>query len=510
MKHSTGLLLLVVLSLALASCQKIAEITSRAESIDEQAAETVQQHYPGQPQPDLLTSEINSSYLGSRQPVQVVSESPPPPALQKQTDLTFVEPVTLTRLAQLISDHTGVHIEVDAELASASLDSFEWSGTAADVLDSLTASLGAFWRVRQQRILIFRTELAAWTIYAPNTVAQWQASVGLSGSATATGGGADLQASDRVGMSLDTSEFWSQLEATVAALLTPAGRATLNAQTGELTVVDTPPSLARIDRWVSQKNREFSTQVVIHVELYEIARSANAIQGVNFEGLFQEAVGNKAVRINFGTDDSGQLVGLRYSRSDTAAIDEANIALLLRLAAGDDQVSKLTSTVLRATNGQPVPVFFGDETSYLQRREIIESDTRVSVRLVPGTLQDGIALNLVPRILPDTDRLALNITLRTSRIKQIARFPADAGPDDPVIQLPDLESRSILLPVLLRSGETLFVAGLDTSRSTARDSSAILSKENRRTTNKNSLVLLITPKIITPLAAVPTRRYLGS
>ena len=145
MKHTTGLLLLVALSLALASCQKIAEITSRAESIDEQAAEAVQQHYPGQPKPDLLTSEINSSYLGSRQPVQVVSESPPPPGPAKGRPISLsLNRSHLTRLAQLISDHTGVHIEVDAELASASLDSFEWSGTAADVLDSLTARPGGF------------------------------------------------------------------------------------------------------------------------------------------------------------------------------------------------------------------------------------------------------------------------------------------------------------------------------------------------------------------------------
>ena len=56
-----------------------------------------------------------------------------------------------------------------------------------------------------------------------------------------------------------------------------------------------------------------------------------------------------------------------------------------------------------------------------------------TVRLVPGKLQDGIALNILPRILQGTDRLSLNITLRTTRIKGISRFPADAGPNDPVI-----------------------------------------------------------------------------
>ena len=119
-----------------------------------------------------------------------------------------------------------------------------------------------------------------------------------------------------------------------------------------------------------------------------------------------------------------------------------------------------------------------------------------TVRLVPGKLQDGIALNMVPRVLPNTDRLMLNITVRTTRIKGISRFPADAGPKDPVIQLPDLESRSVLLPVLLRSGETLFVAGLDTSRVTNRDTKGILMKESSLENRRASLVLILTPYII--------------
>ena len=501
---------LFVAAVSMAGCQKFTDIGPRAAAVNDQASAAVAAHYPQGLQSTPLTSEINSAWLGSRHPVEIVSEPEPLPALHHQLDFAFAEPVSLIRVAQLLSDHIGIPIEIAPELADAEYDSLEWSGTASDGLDALTARVGAFWRVRSKRVLIYQTDLATWTLYAPPSVATWQATVGLSGSATATGGGSDLQASDQVRMSLDTGDFWSQLEATVTALLSPVGRATLSSQTGELTVIDTPPALERFDQWVRHKNRELATQVVISVEMYEIAQSADSIRGFNFEGLFQEAVGDKAYRVDFGSDDSGQLVGLRYTRDPTQATDTAEISLLLRRAAGDSQVSKLTSTVLRATNGQPVPVFFGDETSYLQSREIIEDDTRISERLVPGTLQDGIALNLVPRVLPDTDRLALNITVRTSRIKQIARFPADAAPDDPVIQLPDLESRSILLPVLLRSGETLFVAGLDTARSTGRDSTAILSKENRHSTSRTSLVLLITPRIITPPPSLPARRMLGS
>ena len=162
--------------------------------------------------------------------------------------------------------------------------------------------------------------------------------------------------------------------------------------------------------------------MLIHVELYEIDRSADAIAGFNFDGIFQEAIGNRAVSVEFGSDDTGSLVGLKLTRSENEPVDTSNLSLILRQAAAGSQVAKLTSTVLRGMNGHPIPVFFGDETSYLERRDVVNEDGLTTVRLVPGKLQDGIALNILPRILRDTDRLSLNITVRTTRIKGISRF----------------------------------------------------------------------------------------
>ena len=38
-----------------------------------------------------------------------------------------------------------------------------------------------------------------------------------------------------------------------------------------------------------------------------------------------------------------------------------------------------------------MPLFFGDERSYLERRDVVTEEGVTSVRLVPGKLQDGIA-----------------------------------------------------------------------------------------------------------------------
>ena len=472
------------------------EIVHSAESAIDRSAETMQRFKES----PALTQESQLSWLGIRTPIRA-SDPPtaPLPELQETIDMQIVDQLSLEEVGGLLAAQTGITITVADDIRGTTLADMSWRGTAAGALDYLVTRLGFRWRVRDGRVQIYYTDHQSWTIYAPVVSAQWQATVGLSGQVRGGSGGSDLQAKDQVVIAMDTADFWNQLEATITGLLSPAGRSTLNRLNGELNVFDTPSALRRVDEWVIGTNRELTAQVLINVELYEIDRSADAIAGFNFDGIFQEALGGgNTAAIEFGSDDTGSLVGLRLTPSAQNEIDQSNLLLILREAAAGSQVAKLTSTVLRGMNGHPVPVFFGDETSYLERRDVVNEEGLTTVRLVPGKLQDGIALNILPRILQGTDRLSLNITLRTTRIKGISRFPADAGPNDPVIQLPDLESRSVLLPVLLRSGETLFVAGLDTSRTNDSSSSGIFSRQSKAETRRSSLVLMITPRIVRP------------
>ena len=483
--------------LATHSCRLPSSIVNESNEIVRSAESAIARSDEAMHGPGTLTQESQLSWPGIRTPIRT-SEPPTAPLaeLQKTLDMQIVDQLPLEEVGRLLAAQTGITITVADDIRGTSLADMSWRGTAAGALNYLTTRLGFQWRVRDGRVQIYYTDHQSWTVYAPVVSAQWQATVGLSGQVRGGSGGSDLQAKDQVVISMDTADFWNQLEATITALLSPAGRSTLNRQTGELNVVDTPAALSRVDEWVIGTNRELTAQVLIHVELYEIDRAADAITGFNFDGIFQEAIGNRAVSVEFGSDDTGSLVGLKLTRSENEPADTSNLSLILREAAAGSQVAKLTSTVLRGMNGHPIPVFFGDETSYLERRDVVNEDGLTTVRLVPGKLQDGIALNILPRILRDTDRLSLNITVRTTRIKGISRFPADAGPNDPVIQLPDLESRSVLLPVLLRSGETLFVAGLDTSRTNDSSSAGIFSRQSKAQTRRSSLVLLITPRIV--------------
>ncbi len=470
------------------------QIATQVESGIQAGRKSAQQQTTGS-----LTEVSPESWFGPRQPVRIkTGSSAVPQNLYQNIRIAYVETISLRAILQLIAVKIGVPVSVREDVPAIDIAEIQWSGTAQEAFDYITATYGLNWRYLDNQVEVYFTDLATWLIFSPNVVTQWQASVGLSGSARSGDGGSNLQARDQVVVSMDTADFWQEIEKSIANMLSTAGKVAINRVSGELTAVDIPEVLERIDSWVIAKNQELATQVLINIDLYEIDRSEEGSSGFNFAGFAQEAFGKSSGRIDFSSSEGGNAFGLVFQHQEGGTIDTADLTLKLENAAGGARVSKLTSTVLRGINGQPIPVFFGDERSYLQRRDVVTEDGGTTIRLVPGQLQDGVALNVLPRVLPNTNQMMMNITMRTTVIKNISKFPENPSSDQPSIQLPELETRSILLPVLLRSGETLFVAGLDTVRTNNKTSSGILSSSKKLENRRSSLVMLITPRIIPP------------
>ncbi len=487
----------LLFSLVLTACKPPSFLDSTSDSITKKTRTVAAQTLDTQKETVSLIREIAAPWPGPHTPIRTgPTTSEIPKALHKYVEITIVEPVSMREVARLFSEHSGVQVLVAEDIKSESLSDLVWSGSTLNALDHITDKLGFSWRPTPRGIEIYHMEYGFWTLITPSVTTQWQASVGLSGSVQSAGGGSDLQAQDRVVIEMDTSKFWDQIESLVGTLMSSSGNLTIHRQTGELVVRDTPAALQRINRWVQAKNDELSAQVHILVELYEIDDNNNSNAGFNLAGILKEVADKSGFAFEVGTDDEGEAYGLRLIHNPAGTIDASDLLIVIRRAAGGGQVAKLTSTILRGINGMPVPVFFGDETSYLKRREVVREEGSTSVRLIAGQLQDGIAMNMVPKILPDSDRLLLNLTVRTSRIKSISRFPADAGPSDPVIQLPDVESRSMLLPVILRSGDTFLVAGFDTQRSNQTQSKGLLSSSRKKANRQSRLVMFITPTIV--------------
>lgn len=440
--------------------------------------------------------EVAHPYLGPRSPIRFeVQNFAAPEKLQTTLSINYAEPVTVEDIGRVVSAETGLRIEVSPELKPQKIEDLVWFGSALDLLDTLSAQLDVHWKWSKSRIRIFKTETRHWTLHFPGPSTTWTGTIGLSGSVRSQGG-ADVQSQDRVNVKLDDSKFWTETIATVNSLLSPAGKVVVSTHSGEISATDTPTALDKIDDWIRHKNRQLASQVLISVDLYEIAHSGDSKKGFNLKGFIGFAHDNGLIKLESTGDLNQSVISLKYEKPNSS--DGVDLSGVIEAAAGEDRVTKLTSSVIRGLNGRPVPVFFGDERKYLERREVVHVEGSPTTRMIPGTALDGIALNMLPKILPDTNQLMLHTSLRTTRIKSIKQFPEDAGAEDIVIQLPELETRAMLIPVLLRSGETLVVAGLDTHRSSGNSRQGLLSRGDEVETQRSSLILLITPRVIEP------------
>ena len=483
---------LTALLLTAASCTRLTETPESP--VTDDAARKIDQARTERP--SNLVTHTDRPFLGERRPFRIGALPANAPAeLQTTMQITVLGDIRLRDLARMIESHSGLPVTVDSAVPEITATNTEAYGTVAEVLDRITADHALFWRIERDAVHIAMTDLRSWLIFAAPTTSTWTATYG----APAASG---LSAQDQVTLTTTATAIWNHIDTTVKAMLSPAGRHTIDLKSGELVVIDIPAALDRIDRWVAEKNRWLTAQVAIKLDIYEIERSRLGSTGVSLEGVLHQVFGDQVYTFEAGSDDDESFFGLRYRNGQSPASALDDFAVVLRDTYGSDSISQLTSTVVRAVNGVAVPVFFGDERSYLERRDVVSDESGRSVRLIPGKLKDGIAINIMPSILPDTDRLMLTVSIRTTRIKSIQRFPADATANDPVLQLPDVESRSVMNQVFLQHGETLVVAGLDTTRGTAEDSTGLLSFSSRTASKTASLVILITPEIALQPTAV--------
>lgn len=495
------------LSVMLGSCGLPTDIVEHAEQLTKKVEEKIEEanNVAETISTSPLVTEHSEIWVGPHVPIRTtdLNESSPE-SLNREIQFTIAGPIPAVDLFHQIAKHTELAVSVAERVQNQELSNITWSGSVKDALDYLTNRMGSSWQTRNGRIHVFNTAMETWTLFVPGVDAKWRGSVGLSGSAQGGSDGSSLQAQDRVEVSMDTSTFWERVEKTVGQMLSELGEMTIDTLSGEITVEDKPQVLQRIEHWVAVKNQSATSQVLVSIDLYEISRNKEATSNFNLSQFIEAEFGNKSVRLNFANES--QTFGLQFKRPSSGGVSASQVELLLKKSKDLGRVSKLTSTVIRGLNGYPVPIFFGDEISYLERRERVESEGTSSVRMIPAKIQDGIAINMLPRILPDSNRLMLNLTVRTTRIKKIERFPRTPAADGSQIQLPNLESRSILLPAVLNSGELLFVAGLDTFRTSKANSSAITGKNSEAKIDQTSLVLLITPRILRPPIEFSGRR----
>ena len=257
-----------------------------------------------------------------------------------------------------------------------------------------------------------------------------------------------------------------------------------------LVVRDTPEVVRQVERLVATLDLP-EPEVMLAVEVMEVASNRIDALGLNWPSAVQYGATGTA---------SGALVDLANRASFTASI--ANPALLATLRGDAGSTNLLANPSIRARNREKARVQIGDKLPVFTTT----ATANVGVSTSVSYLDVGLKLDVEPTVQLDGD-VTIKVALEVSSLLNEV-----AGPGGALAYRVGTRSSSTTLR--LRDGETQVLAGLisDEDRQRAQgvpglSSQPVLGRLFGTTTdtrNKTEVVMLITPRILRPLASLGT------
>ncbi|MHB1544904.1 MAG: secretin N-terminal domain-containing protein [Gammaproteobacteria bacterium] len=434
-------------------------------------------------------------YFGNGQPIRVLRKARLPGVFEEPV-VWITHHLYLEQVADRLSRLTGLPVRLGAILQdqqnantnpvtqkslllqSGRILKIDYHGTLAGLLDEVTAHFGLSWRWRRGAIRLFRYESRVFPLgVLPGAVSTAlvltnQSNLGSSGSPT---GGSSETSSQMVTQAQD-NRFWKTVRANVQAMLTKHGQTLVNEEAGVITVIDRPMIIRRIGHYLASLNRTMQREVSVVVRVYALDLTNSELRGFSLNGVFNNLAKNYGVTLASAaptTSVSGAAsLSATILNTATGGIGQyAGSNFLAQVLDTYGHVSLMTQGSGIALQGQPLPIQVTKTVGYLASAETTASTlVGQTTALTPGQVTTGFSMIVVPRILPD-GRLAMQYAIDLSTLNSLTTI-ASGGES---IQVPSVSSQRFIQRVLMRSGQTLVLAGFEQVSDDRQEDRGILS-----------------------------------
>lgn len=365
-----------------------------------------------------------------------------------------------------------------------------YNGPLSGFLNSVAARYGISWEWTKGTIRFYRYTTKSFQISTLPGDSSSSIRVGSGGGASA--GGTSSSSSGSSGSSQDASisatlSIWNAMRDSISNMLSPSaggntgGRVVITPATGSVTVTDTPQVLAQVEHYINEQNALMARQVVVEVRVLTVDITNAENYGIDWTAAYSAISGNFAwawASAFQAADAAAGSLTLRIPPTAGATTGSAmrawqGSAAVLHALSSQGHVTELTSGTIRTLNNQVAPLSNARLTSYVQSSTTtLTPSVGATTTLSQSQFSTGFNMNVLPHLL-DGDRLMLQYAFDLSALRSLASFTSGGSQ----VQSPDLDSRSSLQRVLLRSGETLVLAGFEQINATAT-SQGLGSAEN--------------------------------
>ncbi len=415
-----------------------------------------------------------------------------PGLLRRQVVLdTAGRMVSLHELIGPLEQSSAMPVSIDeAASGRAARFAFRFKGGLRQLMQLITSRYDVAWQVADGHLTIHGLEAESFEVpgiagtTSRSQVMSAGSNNGLSGATRSTGREAVI---DPFG------ETVSQL----TQLAGPDGTVKAAPTLGVITVTARPSAMARIRKHMDGFGSLLAKQIVMDVEVFEVSLNNSQSFGIGLDLLAElgdvELAANGLAGLTGGATNIG--IGLLSGR---AAGSQAFLDVLGRSGrASLSQKARLTTL-----SGRPAPLQVGRELAFVERvRRGVESDGDARfTEIVPGRLQTGLALDLLPRVQRNGE-IIMQVDVQMTELVRLSDFELDDG----AIQLPETASRHVMETVRMAPGKSLVIAGFqgsvlrDDKKGPGIGEMFFLPGGKREVTGSKSMSLvLVTPRIMGP------------
>jgi type IVB pilus formation R64 PilN family outer membrane protein len=389
---------------------------------------------------------------------------------------------------------------------------FTYSGTVKGLFDQLARLTGFRYELNGSKVV--------WTEFVTKTFdvmlspgaesfrigredeAMGQNAPAAMGAAGGVGGAQVVQSGSNPG---DTKEYvnktskatmWGDLASNVKGLMTEKGTLMVAESMGTVTVRDRADRVELVSEMIEGINKNLGAQVLIKVRILEVNLNKDFQYGIDWSIVKTKADG--VLKFGNVVDLPNVASGLNpasllFNLTDAASSLNGSSALIKALGSQGD-VSIVTQPEVVAVNNRVSKVQLTNQTGYLQSVSVTNTtDVGSQISLTPGVVTDGFTMYFLPRVV--NGRVALTVSTNISSLERIN----EVSSGESMIQTPELNSRELYQNAVMKSGETLVLAGFRQMKESKNDEKVLgLTLLGGRTSGKqrSELLFLITPVVL--------------
>lgn len=369
-----------------------------------------------------------------------------------------------------------------------------YDGPLDGLLDKIAALASLNWKYEDQRLIFYRTQTRNFAIKTLPGAFKLTATLGGGGG----GGGGGSGGGSTGGLSGETenqTDFWSGLESNLKSMLSASGKMNLDKNAGILVVTDGNEVLAMVEQYVNQMNQLMMRQITLEVEVVTVDLNEAHAAGIDWQAVSNMSIGN----ITYTSPPATSAAGVPFS-IEFSGINGKNA--LVRALQTFGQVSSAYSGVVVTSNRTPAPISVVNTMSYVRQTTpaVVASGQAGAVAatsgLTPGQVTTGTNIMLLPMIL-ESNQVLMQCSVSIASLKELTRFDSGTGSSQQSIQLPNVDTFTMVQRMAIPSGQTMVVMGYDQARTGSTTSGPYGSLVTGRSGNgnKQSIVILITPRI---------------